>query len=178
MAKKPKAETQAAEPKTAAPINTAAFNVHVAKAGADVTVNLDTLPEASRQYLLIYGIKQCLNDVHAGVKKDQADAGAQALALINARIADLVSGNPPSVGARGSRKDPVLEVMDSIARERIVAALKAAGKSWRSVAKDKREAAVDAYVAKNEASLRDEANARLATKANPADVDALADLGL
>lgn len=98
-------------------------NINIAKAGREVEIDFAALPPVSQAYIIKYGLTQCLNDAHASIKAVEDGASDKSWALVEVRLAQLTSGNPPSVGARAQSKPEWY----TVAEEMLGQALKAQG---------------------------------------------------
>lgn len=87
------------------------MQVLISKAGETHSVELDwaALPEASKAYIIGYGLKQALNDAHASVK-----TLSEAKGLVDKRLDQLIAGNPPTART-GSGKDALTRECENIA---------------------------------------------------------------
>lgn len=104
------------------------FNIDVTKAGKSFEIDFQGLPEVSREYLIAYGLRQALNDVHASISlkaadKDgnklyetEADVTAAALEAVEERIAKLQEGTM-SLRAGGAPVDPVEAMRQKVVTE-------------------------------------------------------------
>ena len=108
------------------------------------TLSIDSLPTATIDKILTYGFQRLVNDKCGGADKS-ADEKA---ALAEAMIAKCVSGDWTRTRIES---DPVAKEMGREARRVIEGALKAAK---REVTEEQMTAMVTAYVTKNEATLR------------------------
>lgn len=81
------------------------MQIYIAKADQYVNVDVDTLPAATLEYVVKYGLTQSLSDAAASIKGDSTDAAANTMALVNKRLAKLLNGEPPAIGQRTS--DPI-----------------------------------------------------------------------
>jgi len=85
------------------------FNVKVSKLNAVLAFDTEKLPVASVNYLIEYGLKQSLNDAHAGVlAKDYTDKTDQYMpdvrAAVEKRETQIRTGQVPA----GTAISPVL----------------------------------------------------------------------
>lgn len=155
-----------------------------------IGVNTSMLSDAGMKYLLAYGWAKSLQDSVAGRKKalmagdavahppvppmTEDEAEAKLVEIMTKRADAIVAGE---VGSRsgGPRITKLERVMRNVAAEIIKAAAAKAGKklpkgeAWQTL--------VSSYVAKHEDAVREEAERRMATTADEADLD-LAELGL
>lgn len=67
--------------------------VQIAKANKAIEVDFSALPQASQEYIIAYGLKQRLNDVHSQVKSTEEGAPELVMALVEKAIAGLESGD-------------------------------------------------------------------------------------
>lgn len=156
--------------------------VLIGEAGS-IEVDESKFNEAVRAYIFNYGLKQMLNDVHAGetAKKtpDDETRKANKIALVEKKLASLYAGEVAQSRAGGG--DPVMREMRAMAEVELKAKLKAIGKKvgdfdakvWKEV--------IAKHVMANETRLRPAAEAKLAIKPDTADIDmgdALEFLGL
>lgn len=85
------------------------LNIKIGKIGESVTVDTAKLPQASIDYLIEYGLKQSLNDVHASLKIGEVDKDqtvideAHILGVVQDRLDKILAGTPPSAGMGGGR---------------------------------------------------------------------------
>ena len=98
------------------------LNINIAKAGQEIVIDWAGLPEVSKAYIIRYGLTQALNDAHAGIKSTETDAADKAAALVDVRLQQLLTGNPPSV-SRGQTKPEWYIVAEGM----VTQALKAKG---------------------------------------------------
>lgn len=139
----------------------------IAKAGTEVQVDWDALPEASKAYVIQYGLTQCLNDAHASVKATEDGAQEKAKALMEVRLEALRAGNPPSVGARAQTRPEWMKVAEDIVSQ----ALRANGIKKKTVD-------MDALVAKLYETQRGMIDAEVERRKNAKPAFDLAALGL
>lgn len=72
------------------------YIINIAKSGKSLSVDFNSLPEVSKQFIIEYGLRQKLNDAgsSATVKELGAiEAGNQAFALAEASLAALIAGD-------------------------------------------------------------------------------------
>jgi len=85
------------------------LNVNVPKADHTFSIEIESLPPVSLEYIIRYGATQAVVDTTAGVKrtefKTDAEFNAAALAKAQKRWDQIVSGNVP--GTRTTTKTPV-----------------------------------------------------------------------
>lgn len=48
-------------------------SIHIGKLDVAVDVDFSSLPEISKAFIIEYGLKQYLNDAHAGIKREEKD---------------------------------------------------------------------------------------------------------
>ena len=151
-----------------------------------ISANTSEISEAGLAYLLAYGWAKSLQDSVAGRKKalmagdaekeiaplDEDEADAKLVEMMTKRAQAICDGE---VGHRagGPRISKLDRVMRTVAAEIIRAAAAAKGKKLPKG--DAYQALVSAYVAKNEAAVKAEAERRMAISADDAD-DILGDL--
>lgn len=140
--------------------------INIGEAGT-IDVDQSKFNEAVRAYIFQYGLKQMLNDVHAGETKaktaDDATRKANKLALVEKKLASLYNGEVAQarVGATGS---PVEREMRAMAEADIKARLKSLGKKVSDFTKEAFANAVAAHLKAHEAKYRAAAEAKLAIK--------------
>lgn len=151
------------------------ISVKIGEAGViDVDVEALKANAAVSAYIFTYGLKQMLNDVHAGetAKKTPVDATRKAnkRALVEKKLASLMAGEVAQerVGTTGS---PVEREMFRMAEADLKTKLPAIGKKVGDFAKDVWAAVVAKQMAKGEAAYRAAAEAKLAIKADAGDFD-------
>lgn len=76
------------------------FTIAISKAKTNVEVDFNALPEVSKNYLIAYGLKQRLNDVHSQINAAEENAPALALALVEQAIKALQDGTTRVAGSR------------------------------------------------------------------------------
>jgi hypothetical protein len=94
------------------------YTVPISKIGDSVDFDWDSLPEASRDYVVMYGFKKSINDTHASVTRDKYDSGEAYLAAVHEkvdeRIEQIRSGNVPGTRAAA---DPHAQKARKLAKE-------------------------------------------------------------
>lgn len=151
--------------------------VSIGEAG-EIEVKANNFNTAVTQYIFQYGLKQMLNDVHAGETKaktaDDATRKANKLALVEKKLASLYAGEVAQarVGSTGS---PVEREMRAMAEADLKAKIKSIGKKVSDYEKDVWTKVVGKQVEANEAAYRKAAEAKLAIKpeTNAGDADEL-----
>lgn len=73
------------------------MKIVIRKANVELDVDFNKLPKVSQDYIIAYGLTQCLNDAHASV--DGSDINAVTV-KVSDRLQRLIDGNPPSMGSR------------------------------------------------------------------------------
>lgn len=76
------------------------LTITIAKANTQLEVDFEALPEASRAYIINYGLTQCLNDAAASIPKDDAKVGELTMAKVGKKMDALVSGTVRVAGVR------------------------------------------------------------------------------
>lgn len=81
------------------------MQIKIGKLETTVSVDVDALPAISVQYIVAYGLTQCLNDAHASVAR-KAFASVEefedaVMAKVSKRLDQITSGDVP--GSRVSR---------------------------------------------------------------------------
>lgn len=142
--------------------------------GGSITVDVEKLEAhpAVVEYIFNYGLKQMLNDVHAGEKEASAKLG-----LSQKKLDSLYEGKVAQ--SREGGGDPVAKEMRAMAENDLKAKIKALGKKISDIKAETMKELVAKQVAANEAAYRKVAEAKLAIK--PASVESgisLEDLGL
>lgn len=144
--------------------------INIGEAGT-IEVDAAKFNEAVKAYIFQYGLKQMLNDVHAGETKartaDDATRKANKLALVEKKLTSLYNGEVAQarVGATGS---PVEREMRAMAEADIKARLKSLGKKVGDFSKEAFANAIAAHLKAHEAKYRAAAEAKLAIKPNVA----------
>jgi len=69
------------------------FNISIASSETTIPVNWDAMPEASKRYIIAYGLKQRLNDAGASFKKDEEGSLEKKLAAAQVVLEGLMEGN-------------------------------------------------------------------------------------
>jgi predicted lipid-binding transport protein (Tim44 family) len=144
-----------------------------------VAVDWENLPDASRQFVLLYGLKQYLADGTAGAEsQDDFNAG------IDGRLAKLVSGDlSRKTGERDAKADSpegrAFKLAKEAIRARITNARKADPKADINATKEAIDAAAKAWVEKDPKWLKEATRQLEEAKAAASDADTLlADLGI
>ena len=109
--------------------------------GIIVHVDVARFNDEVNNYVFRYGLRQMLSDVHAAVKKDEADCRAKSLALINKKLEALYAGDFRA--GSESRLDPVEAEARRLALVAIQTKLKAKGRKRNTFSTDWFKAAVD-----------------------------------
>lgn len=87
-----------------------------------VSIDFDALPEASRSFVIAYGLRQYLQDAQAGAENE-----AEAHSNVDARIAKLQSGDLARTRGEGLSKPDTVETLSiKLAKEFLRNALKEA----------------------------------------------------
>lgn len=73
------------------------MKIVIRKANVELDVDFNKLPKVSQDYIIAYGLTQCLNDAHASIDGSDIDA---VTAKVSDRLQRLIDGNPPSMGSR------------------------------------------------------------------------------
>lgn len=73
------------------------MKIVIRKANVELDVDFNKLPKVSQDYIIAYGLTQCLNDAHASVDGSDIDA---VTVKVSDRLQRLIDGNPPSMGSR------------------------------------------------------------------------------
>lgn len=135
------------------------LTIGLGKAG---TIEVDTsrFNEQVQEYIFNYGLKQMLNDVHAG-EKDLALKPA----LSAKKLQSLYDGNVAQIRSNG---DAVARVMRELAEADVKRRLPASIK-WSKLDRKVQQQVIDKQVAANEASYRAAAEARLAIQPESAE---------
>lgn len=142
------------------------ITVSIGEAG-ETNVDTSKFNAAVNAYIFQYGLKQMLNDVHAGETKaktaDDATRKANKLALVEKKLASLYAGEVAQarVGSTGS---PVEREMRTMAEADLKAKIKSIGKKVSDYEKDVWTKVVGKQVEANEAAYRKAAEAKLAIK--------------
>ena len=149
----------------------------VAFAGGEagqITVDVTKLNATVQAYVFGYGLKQMLNDVHAGetAKKtpDDATRVANKQALVAKKLASLYAGEVAQARV-GQSGDPIAREMRAMAEVDLKAKLKTIGKKVGDFEKSVWAAAVGKQVAAGEAAYRKAAEKKLAIKPAAVEVD-------
>lgn len=96
------------------------IDVRVAKADASFPIDFDALPEASRRFLVEYGLRQKLNDTVSDPKYKDAK-------LAHAAVTDTIDGLESGDFRRGGGGGPRLSPVEVAMRQLVVDALVAKG---------------------------------------------------
>lgn len=129
--------------------------VGLGKAGS-IDVDTSRFTDQVRDYIFNYGLKQMLNDVHAG-EKDVALKPA----LSAKKLQSLYAGNVAQT--RVSSGDAVAKEMRQMAENDVKLRLPASIK-WSKLDRKVQQQVIDKQVAANEAAYRAAAEAKLAIK--------------
>ena len=137
---------------------TKTVEISLGKAGA-ISVDMSKLEAhpAVMEYIIQYGLKQMLNDVHASEKDIAAKPG-----LSQKKLDSLYRGEVAQ--SRASGGDPVAKEMRAMAENDLKAKVKLAGKKPSDFDKDVWKTVVEKQVAANEEAYRKAAEAKLAIK--------------
>lgn len=121
----------------------------------EVAIDFDALPDASKDFVIKYGLKQYLADGVAGAESQaDFDAGVQE------REAKLLSGD--LTRAKGEGKGPIDNVATlakKLAREEVERAAKE--QNFKFADKDQKAAVVEQYLEANRERLTEEAEAEI-----------------
>lgn len=131
-----------------------------------ITLNEKLLPTASIEYLLSYGLKQCLADSYSSAK-DQAEFDA----MLGKRIDKLIAGTM-SIRESASPVDPFEAEVIRLAKIRLAAIAKKQGKTLPKVATDEYKTLLD-RVRNGKAKDELETTAKKNLKASAALADAI-----
>lgn len=112
------------------------YTIRIAKTNQTLEIDFKTLPEATKQYVIQYGLKQCLNDAHSAFK-DVAEAKGQ----VEAKLEALQNGSV-TLRATAERVDPIVKEVNEklinlvvqsakIRRKDLLASLKVKGLTIR-----------------------------------------------
>lgn len=81
------------------------MEIKIGKLDQTVSVNVDALPAVSVQYIVAYGLTQCLNDAHASVARkafaSESEFEDAVMAKVGKRLDQITSGDVP--GTRTSK---------------------------------------------------------------------------
>lgn len=140
----------------------------------EITVDVTKLNETVQSYVFLYGLKQMLNDVHAGetAKKtpDEATRVANKQALVAKKLASLYAGEVAQARV-GQSGDPVMREMREMAEIDLKAKIKSIGKKVTDFKKSVWQAAIGKQVAAGEAKYRKAAEKKLAVKVETVEID-------
>lgn len=142
--------------------------------GGSIVVDVERLEAhpAVVEYVFNYGLKQMLNDVHAGEKEASAKLG-----LSQKKLDSLYAGNVAQ--SREAGGDPVAREMKAMAESDLKAKIKALGKKVGDIDKKVMAELIGKQVAANEEAYRKAAEAKLAIKPKAVEMGiSLEDLGL
>ena len=78
------------------------MNIFIKKADQSINVDFDTLSKNVQDYIINYGLKQTLNDVHSQLSSENPD---DVMKAVNGRLQQFMAGNVPAGGGGGSRVD-------------------------------------------------------------------------
>lgn len=139
--------------------------------------------EAVVNYVFAYGLRQMLNDVHAGmtrkVEADDEKRRANKLALAEKKLASLYEGQVAQTRVAGGAS-PVEREMKAMAEADVKAKIRAAGRKISDFSKENLAKAIERHMEANAEAYRKAAEAKLAIKpeAQEAPADIMALLGL
>lgn len=135
-------------------------------------------PQAARDFIFSYGLRQILNDCHASLQRKDFDSQEDFVAAVNDRVkvklAALESGDITTRQSGGASLDPMTKLIYAIAREEFLAKAKAKAASMgkkfvvKSYDPEKIAQAVEKYLQDNKARIDNEAKKRLEAKAKQA----------
>lgn len=157
-------------------LNTSALVIALGEAGS-LTIDVARLAAHPQvvDYVFQYGLRQMLNDVHAGVTKkvepDDLKRVEQKLALAQKKLASLMAGEVAQARIGGG--DPVAREMSRMAESDLKDQLRRIGKKLGDIDKKVWAEVVAKQVAKGEETYRKAAEAKLAIKAEVAPTDEL-----
>lgn len=137
--------------------------ISLGKAG-EIEVDPSKFSAEVTAYVFNYGLKQMLNDVHAGEKDPEAKVG-----LSQKKLDSLYRGEVAQ--ARSGGGDPVEKEARTMAEGDIKTALKAAGKKLADIEKGTIRAAVDKLMESKGDKYREKAKAKLAIKVEGGAID-------
>lgn len=138
--------------------------------GGEIKVDLDRLQgEMVKDYIFLYGLKQMLNDVHAGEKEAEKKIG-----LSQKKLDSLYRGEIAQARVGGG--DPVAREMREMAMADLTAKVKSAGKKLKDFSKEAVQKALAGLMEKNGEAYRKAAEAKLAIKPKAVDTDDIMDL--
>lgn len=155
--------------------------INIGKIGQTREVDFNALPEASRNFIIGYGLQQVLNDCHASVQRkdfESDDAWHKAVAeRVDTKLAALAEGKI-TIRTGGTREpvDPVQKIVHQQAKAIITAAIKAKGVKVKDLGEGVFDKLLADYIDANREALEREAKAQI-KKAAAIEVN-LADLGL
>lgn len=157
------------------------YTIGIGKTGKAQEVDFGAMNEDVRDYVIAYGLKQILNDCHASIqRKDYDEQGEFILAVeeaVNDKLAALASGKISiRTGAARESIDPVQKLVNRMAREIVLGAIKAKGLKAKDISKESMDKLIADYATANHDALTKEAKAQL-KKAEGLAVD-LSALGL
>lgn len=137
---------------------TKTVEISLGKAGS-IAVDMGKLEQhpAVMEYIVQYGLKQMLNDVHASEKDVAAKPG-----LSQKKLDSLYRGEVAQ--SRASGGDPVAKEMRAMAEGDLKAKVKLAGKKFSDFDKTVWKTVVDKQLAANEEAYRKAAEQKLAIK--------------
>lgn len=147
------------------------ITVNLGEAGS-IVVDESKFVATVHDYIFNYGLKQMLNDVHAGetAKKtaDDDTRKANKLALVEKKLASLYAGEVAQAREGG---DPLQRTMRELAEKEIKAKIKAAGKKVTDFTPEAFKAVVKKHVEAHKARFETAAKAILAVKVEEAEID-------
>lgn len=86
------------------------MDISIGKTGATVAVDYDAFTDAVKNYVVVYGLTQILNDAHSSVtaasEPDATKRAEAVMALVEKKLAAMVAGDV-RMRQGGSRKDRV-----------------------------------------------------------------------
>jgi hypothetical protein len=139
--------------------------IAIGEAGS-IEVDTGKFNKAVNDYIFNYGLKQMLNDVHAGMTKkveaDDAKRKAGKLALVEKKLASLYDGHVAQARVGGG--DPVAKEMRNMAETFLKGQLRKLGKKPGDYTKETWHAVIAKELAANETEYREKAEAKLAIK--------------
>lgn len=134
-------------------INITVANIATVTCGnaGSFAVNLESMPQASLDYIFAYGLKQCLSDARSAAKS--AD---EAKGMVQKKLDALLAGTIRVAGSRTT--DPVGQEAKRLARLAIDAALKAKRIKRADLPEGKYAEAVTKYAAREDVLAQAKAN--------------------
>lgn len=127
------------------------MEISIGKANQTIVVDFGALPKTAQDYVIKYGLTQCLNDAHSSVTAKEVpnddERAEQAMALAEGKLEALLRGEVRAFGGRTG--DPIKAEANRIAVLAVRNILRANGKKTKDYTAEQLAQARDNWIAKN-----------------------------